>query len=262
MKVLFLGEIVGIPAVKQIRKKITKIIEKYHIDFVIANGDGASDGYGILAETASELLDCGINVVTGGDLIFNKKNIKDFIEINHTILRPANLSEKSPGRGYGVFVTDSGVRIGVISILGRTNFIKIFANDPYKACESIVEHIKQECDLIIVDFHGGTTSEIQSMQWHLAGSVTAVLGTNLRVLTADNRILYDHTAVITGTGLCSAIDSVGGFDPEIEARKMITGRFLYSKILKENIYLQGVIIEADQSTGKALSIDIINESLH
>lgn len=261
IKILFMGEIVGIPTVKIIRKKLKAIVKKHNIDFVIANADGASDGYGVLAETAKDLLDSGIDVLTSGDLVFNKKNIKDFIIDNHNMLRPLNLSDKSPGKGFEVFHTRSGVKVGVLNLLGRTNFNKMFANDPYKAAENAVSRMKQETDVIIVDFHGGTTSEIQSMQWFLSGTVTGVLGTNLRVLTADNRVIDDYTAVITGTGVCGGFCSIGGFSPDIEIKKMITGRFFYSKIEKENINIQGAVIEVSEDDGRALSIDIISEAL-
>ncbi len=120
---------------------------------------------------------------------------------------------------------------------------------------------KDNISSIIIDFHGGTTSEIQSLQWLLAGKVSAVLGTHARVLTADSRILHSHTAVITGLGLCASPSSIAGFTPDIEIQKIKYGRFSYSKIEKENIMIQGVLLDIDDNNGTARTIEPINKAL-
>lgn len=259
-KVLFLGEIVGLPVVKALRKKLPGVILEFRPDMVIGNADGASDGYGVLAETAQELLEAGFDLLTGGDLIYNKRNIKEYLE-HGKLLRPDNLPDDSPGSGYMIHELPNGVKVAVVSLLGRTNFNKIFAGDPYCAHEKRITQIRQITPNILVDFHGGTTSEIQSMHWLLAGQVSAVVGTHARVQTADHRILEGHTAVITGLGICGGLYSIAGFSPDIEIIKIKSGRFSYSKIEKEQLQIQGVLLEIDETSGKAVSIQLIHESL-
>ncbi len=261
MKALFLGEVVGIPIVRALKKKIRMIKSYYEADFIFCNADGASDGYGVLAETASELLNSGFDCLTSGDLIYNKRNIKDFIGYN-ALLRPYNLPPSSPGRGYKIFTLSSGKKLAIVSLLGRNNFNKIFAGDPYHIEETLLSHLaKDNISSIVIDFHGGTTSEIQSLQWLLAGKVSAVLGTHARVLTADSRILNSHTAVITGLGICGSSYSIAGFAPDVEILKIKSGRFSYSKIDKDNIVIQGVLLDIDETMGKAKSIVSINKAL-
>jgi len=263
LKILFLGEVVGITSVKSLGKKLRTFIENNNVDMCIINGDGASDGYGLLAETAIMLLKSGVNVITGGDCIFNKKSIKEFLTKNYNIVRPFNLDSDSPGRGFVRYRVSEGVEIGVISLLGRINFNKIFASDPYKSVDYAIDKLRSYANLntIIVDFHGGTTGEIQTLQWYLAGRVSAVIGTGMRVLTSDSRILKDYTGVITGAGYCGGMYSVSGFSPDVEISKIRTGRFAYSKIEKEDPIMQGVLMDIDHKTGKTNSIDIINQRL-
>ena len=155
----------------------------------------------------------------------------------------------------------NGTQLAIISLLGRTNFNKIFPNDPFFTVDKLLEKVKEVTNNIVVDFHGGTTSEIQSMQWYLAGKVSFVAGTHLRVLTSDNRIIEDGTAVITGTGFCGGHYSVSGLSPETEIKKIKTGQFVYSKVSDEKITIQGTIVEIDETTGKATSIELFNKLL-
>lgn len=267
LRVLFFGEIVGLPAVRTLKKKISSFAQGKGADFVIANADGASDGYGVMAETAAELLGSGIGALTGGDLIYNKKNIKEFLDNDSRFIRPVNLPYDSPGKGFGIFdthvagITGESIKIGIINILGRNNFNKIFPNDPYILSEGAIKSIKKRTPIVIADFHGGTTSEIQSMQWFLSGNVSAVIGTHSRVLTADSRIIDDYTAIITGAGYCGGYYSIGGLDPAIETTKILTGRFSYSKITKEDVIVQGVLIDIDETDGRAINIESFNERI-
>lgn len=261
IKILFLGEIIGIPVVKEIKKRLKEIKKENNIDFIIANGDGASDGYGLLSDTLFQLHNSGIDVVTSGDMVFNKKDIKETISKVGFLLRPYNLSTNFPGKGYSIYKIKENINIGVLNLLGRINFNKIFANDPFYSADKAIAKIKENTNIIIVDFHGGTTSEIQAMQWYLESKVSLVVGTNLKVLTADNRILNDYTGVITGAGFCGGKFSVFGLSPETEIKKIKTGQFLYSKIVTENLQLQGVIVEIDESSGKTISIALFKKEL-
>ncbi|MCG8571596.1 MAG: YmdB family metallophosphoesterase [Spirochaetes bacterium] len=260
LKVLFLGEIIGIPTVRKLKKCISQINEQHQFDLIIANADGASDGYGLLSDTAKQIRYAGVNIITGGDFIFNKKDAGDLLDHKNFVLRPYNLPPTAYGRGYLYVPVKNDQRVGILNLLGRTNFNKIFAHDPFYSALTVVEKLKETVSTIIVDFHGGTTSEIQAMHWHLAGKVSLVIGTHLRVLTADERILNDYTGIITGAGFCGAANSIYGLSPEIEIKKIRTGQFSYSKIEKGEITLQGIIAEIDETSGKTESIQRINQS--
>jgi 2',3'-cyclic-nucleotide 2'-phosphodiesterase len=260
IRVLFLGEVIGLPTSKQIYTSLKKVLKEEKIDFTIANGDGASDGYGILKNTAYQLHNAGINVVTSGDYVFNKKDVKELMKAPFFI-RPYNLPGSLGGKGYILSDTKESHRIAVINILGRTNFNKIFASDPFYSVSKAIEKIQESVRTIIVDFHGGATSEIQAMHWYLAGRVSLVVGSHLRVLTSDNRIINDRTAVVTGVGFCGGKQSINGLLPEIEINKLRFGQFYYSKVVTETICLQGVIAEVDENTGDALSIELFNRKI-
>jgi 2',3'-cyclic-nucleotide 2'-phosphodiesterase len=261
IRILFLGEIVGIPTVKELRKNLKKIITDNNIDLVIANADGASDGYGLLADTAYQIHSSGVDIITSGDFIFNKKDIKDFLAKANFILRAYNLPKDSAGRGYLIYNAKNDSKIAVVNLLGRTNFNKIFPNDPFALIDIVLEKLHDITPNIIVDFHGGTTSEIQAMQWHLAGDVSLVAGSHLRVLTTDNRIIKEKTAVITGLGFCGGLNSIGGLSPETEIKKIKSGQFAYSKIANENIIFQGILTEIDETNGKSLSINLFQHKI-
>ena len=261
IKILFLGEIVGIPTVKEIRKNLKDIKTENNIDFIIANADGASDGYGLLSDTVFQLHNAGIDVLTSGDLIFNKKDIKETLAKVGFLLRPYNLPSTVVGKWYSIYKIKENISIGVINILGRINFNKIFANDPFYSVDKAISKIKESTNLIVVDFHGGTTSEIQCMHWYLAGKASLIIGTNLKVLTADNRIIQEYSGVITGAGFCGGKLSVFGLSPETEIKKIRSGQFLYSKMVNENIQLQGIIAEIDENSGRAVSINLFQKDL-
>ncbi len=260
VRILFLGEVVGIPTVKAMGKKLFEIINKNRIDFTMANCDGASDGYGLLKNTAYELNQKGIDAITTGECVFNKKDVKELLRAPF-LLRPYNLPNAHGGKGYYIFTLGNGIKIGIVNILGRANFTKIFPMDPFYSTIKAVEKIEEEVKIIIVDFHGATTSEIQALQWHLAGRVSLAAGTHMRVLTADNRILKNKTAVITCNGFCGGYYSIGGLEKDIEIQKIKHGIFSYSKVERNNVVLQGIIAEIDENTGTAVSIELFSEMI-
>lgn len=259
MRILFLGEVVGIPTIKFIQKRLKEIREKFAVDLVVSNADGASDGYGILKNSAYQLHKAGVDIVTCGDFVFNKKDVKELLRMPF-VLRPYNLPSVMGGKGYTV-IDVKGVKVAVLNLLGRINFFKVFPTDPFHSVDKIIEKLDESIKVIILDFHGGTTSEVQAMQWHLAGKVTAVIGSHLKCLTADNRVLLSKTAVITGAGFCGIANSIGGLRADIEINKVKYGQFEYSKIDSEGPFvLQGALLDIDEESGNAVSIDIFNEN--
>lgn len=259
-KVLFLGDIIGLETVRLLKKNLTKIKEENNIDFVIANANGASDGFGLLPETAYRIKSAGVDIITSGDFVFNKKDIKDALNSTPFLLRPFNLPTKYPGRGIFAAKINDDLSVGVINLLGRINFGKIFAQDQYSAVDIAIEKLKQRCKIIIIDFHGGATSEIQSMYWYVSGKVSAVVGTHLKVLTTDNRVI-DGTAVLTGAGFCGGRPSIMGLSADIEVDKIKSGQFIYSKVVRENITLNGAIITIDENTGLSSDIQIFTRQI-
>jgi len=261
VKILFLGEIIGIPTIKEIQKNLGKIKEKYKIDFITANADGASDGYGILKNSAIQLYKSGIDILTCGDYVFNKKDVKELLKLPF-LLRPYNLPNSMGGKGYIVHDLNDKIKIAVINIIGRTNFLKIFPIDPFHTITKILEKLDNLVKIIIVDFHGGTTSEIQAMHWFLAGKVSIIAGTHLRIITSDYRIINNKTAIITGCGFCGSKQSIGGLSPDIEIHKIKNGQFQYSKTNNENIQIQGLIADIDETSGNAVTVNLFKENLN
>lgn len=261
VKILLLGEIIGIPTIKEIQKNLSKIKDKYKIDFIIANADGASDGYGILKNSAIQLYKSGIDILTSGDYVFNKKDARELLKLPF-LLRPYNLPNAMGGKGYIIYDFNDNIKIAIINILGRTNFLKIFPVDPFHTITKILEKISDSVKIIIVDFHGGTTSEIQAMHWFLAGKVSLIAGTHLRIITSDYRIINNKTAIITGAGYCGSKQSIGGLRPEIEINKIKNGQFEYSKVDNEEVQIQGIIADIDEESGNAVSVDLIKEDLN
>lgn len=259
IKLLFLGEIIGIPTLKKIEMQLKEIKYAYKVDVILANADGISDGYGILRDSAVRLNRSGVDIITCGDYVFNKKDVKALLGLPY-LLKPNNLSNAHGGKGLKV-IKVAGVNIAVINILGRVNFPKIFSASPFRSVDKAIDIVKDKANIIIVDFHGGATSEIQAMQWHLAGKVSLVAGSHLRVITSDNRILKNKTAVISGIGYCGGFNSINGFHPDVEIKKIKYGQFAYSKIATEDAVLQGVVTEIDEKTGKAISIDLFKHEL-
>lgn len=254
INILFLGEIIGIPTIKFLYKNLENIKKEYNIHFVIANADGASDGYGLLKTSAVQLHKSGVDIITTGDYVFNKKDVKDLLKLPF-LTRPYNLPNSLGGKG--IIITEvNNVKIGIMNLIGRINFTKVFPMDPFYSATKMLEKIDPSVKIIILDFHGGTTSEVQAMHWYLAGKVTAVIGSHLRVLTSDARILNGKTAVITGTGFCGICNSIGGLRADIEINKIKTGIFNYSKIDCEPPFiLQGALLKIDEEKGVAISIE-------
>jgi metallophosphoesterase (TIGR00282 family) len=256
IKILFIGEIVGKSGVFCVKKLLAQVRKEHAIDFVIANGEGATGGYGIGKNHSIYLHKLGIDCITSGECIYYKRDMVDHIRRSPYILRPVNYPYDNPGRGWMVYEKD-GFKIGVINILGQAGFDRIHLANPYHLLPEIANRVAQQTNIIIVDFHASASAEKIGMFLHMDGKVAAVLGTHTKVLTADETVLPGGTAVITDTGRTGAFHSVGGLDPEIEIRKYLTQIQEYSKESWEKLAFQGVVIEAG-TDGKARSIERIH----
>lgn len=246
-KILFIGEIVGKYGVYTSRKAIKKIKESHNINFVIANANGATGGFGLGKNHSLTLKNAGIDVITGGDFIFFKKDLVDFLPKSSFVLRPANYTPRTPGRGWGIFTKDDK-RIGVINLLGPSGINRNHPSNPFTYIDGIIEKIKDNCDIILVNLHSKTTAEKQLMFHIINGKVSALIGSGSKSLTADALVSDKKTAFITDTGRTGSSDSPGGLSPNIEIEKLMTGIPKRSKEINSKLELQGVIISFENST--------------
>lgn len=259
MKVLFIGDIVGKPGRRIVGRLIPSIVNEHEIDVVIANCENAAGGLGVTREIVKELYSNKVNILTSGNHIWHKKEITDFIEDYETLLRPANYPEGSPGWGSVVARSISGKPVGVLNLMGR-----VFMNPidcPFRVAEREIHKLRDETNVIIVDMHAEATSEKQALGWFLDGKVSAVLGTHTHVQTADERILPQGTAYITDAGMTGPFDSVIGMKRDIIIKKFLTSIPARYDVAKQNVWLQGVIIDIDDESGKSFNIERLNLKL-
>jgi metallophosphoesterase (TIGR00282 family) len=259
MNILFIGDIVGRPGRELVRRGLSALVDRHAIDLVIANAENAAAGFGITREIGDGLLDRGIDVMTSGNHIWDKKEVLDYIGAEPRLLRPANYPAGVPGRGTYVARTDSGKSVGVINVMGRVFMLQI--DDPFAVVLREIESIRQRARIIIVDFHAEATSEKSAMGWHLDGKVTAVLGTHTHVQTADERVLPNGTAFITDVGMTGPHDSIIGMEREPSLARFLNALPAKFEPATGNPRLNAVIVEADEATGRASDIRRLSYSL-
>ena len=252
MKILFIGDIVGSPGREAVKGLLPGLQKEFGLDFVIANAENAAGGSGITPKVAQELFEAGVNVLTSGDHIWKKREIFEIIDKEERILRPLNFPSGVPGRGYCLFKAKNGSRIGVVNVQGRV-FMEAL-ECPFKTSRQAIEELSRETKVIIVDIHAEATSEKVALGWYLDGKVSAVLGTHTHIQTADEKILPGGSAYITDVGMTGPLDSVIGRRVEDVLERFITGVPTRFDIAKENIQLQGAVLEIDDSSAKAKSI--------
>ena len=255
VRILFIGDIVGKPGRQAVSRGLHRLVDRHLVDLVIANGENAAGGFGITEETAKDLYGCGVHLLTSGNHIWDKKDALDFIDRERNLLRPANYPQGVPGRGSGVVTTAAGIRIGVLNLEGR-----VFMNNiecPFRTADREVALLRQETTVILVDFHAEATSEKIALGWYLDGRVSAVIGTHTHVQTADERLLPGGTAYISDAGMTGAFDSVIGVRKEEPIERFLTQLPVKFEVAKNNLRLNGVVIEVDESSGTALGIERI-----
>ena len=262
MKILILGDVMGIPGRKAIKKNLAKIINDNEINFTIVNGENAADdGRGITRAIAEEFFSLGVDVITSGNHIWDKEETIELIDKESRLLRPANLAEGSPGSGYGVYSTkDQKFKVAVINLMGNVFMRK--TEDVFKVAKKIKDKIilKKNADFIVVDFHGEITSEKMAIGHFFDGSTTGVVGTHTHVPTADTRILEKGTAYQTDIGMCGDYNSVIGMNKENSIKKFFKDKKAIKHFPAEGEgTLSGIIIDADHHTGLANKINRLIE---
>jgi 2',3'-cyclic-nucleotide 2'-phosphodiesterase len=256
VKLLFIGDVIGKPGREALSRELHRIVDRHRVDLVIANGENSAGGFGLTAETAQELFKCGVEMITSGNHIWDKKESLEYIKREERIVRPANYPEGTPGKGSAIVRTPGGVKVGILNLEGR-----VFMNNlecPFRCADREIAKLKEETPIIFVDFHAEATSEKASLGWYLDGRVSAVIGTHTHVQTADERILTGGTAYLTDAGMTGPFDSVIGVKKEEAIQKFITQRPAKFEIAKRDIRINGVVIEVDEKSGLALGIERIN----
>jgi metallophosphoesterase (TIGR00282 family) len=259
IRLLFIGDIVGRPGRELVRRGLAALVEQHQVDLVIANAENAAAGFGITREIGDELLGWGIDVMTSGNHIWDKKEAIDYIGAEARLLRPANYPASVPGRGSYVAHTGDGRAVGVLNVMGRVFMVSI--DDPFAVALKEIEALRSRARVIFVDFHAEATSEKIAMGWHLDGKVTAVVGTHTHVQTADERILPKGTAYLTDVGMTGPHDSVIGVDTATVVGRFLTGMPARFEVASGNPRLNAVLIEADEATGLATRIERLSYSL-
>ncbi len=257
LKILFFGDIVGKPGRKGLKGTILGLIEKHGCDLVIANCENAAGGFGLTVETAEELFNAGVDVLTSGNHIWDKREIKDYIERTPELLRPDNYPEQAPGNGYVIVHTREGIKVAVINLMGRV-FLGLF-DDPFLRAEKILAEVNRKTQIVFLDFHGEDTREKVSLANFLDGRISAVVGTHTHIQTADERILPGGTAYITDAGMTGPTDSVIGVIKERALTRFLTSIPQKFDTAKRDVEVQGVVIEIDKKSGKSLSIERFKE---
>jgi 2',3'-cyclic-nucleotide 2'-phosphodiesterase len=258
MNILFIGDIVGRPGRELVRRGLAALVEHHAADLVIANVENAAAGFGVTREICEEFLKWGIHVMTSGNHIWDKKEAVEYIGSESRLLRPANFPAGVPGRGAYVARTTKDHPVGVINVMGRVFMLPI--DDPFAVVLHEIEAMRHWARIIIVDFHAEATSEKVSMGWHLDGKVTAVFGTHTHVQTADERILPNGTAVITDAGMTGPHDSIIGMERESAMSRFLNGMPARFEPATGNPRLNGVVVSADETTGRATKITRISYS--
>jgi metallophosphoesterase (TIGR00282 family) len=252
-RILFIGDIVGRPGRTLVRRGVAAIVAHERIDLVVANVENAAAGFGVTPDIADDLFEQGIQVMTGGNHIWDKKEILPYFADHPRLIRPANYPAGAPGLGRYVARATNGVSVAIVNVMGRVFMPAL--DDPFRSAVAEIDAVRGEAPLVLVDVHAEATSEKIAMGWHLDGRATAVVGTHTHVQTADERVLPKGTAYITDVGMTGPHDSVIGVERSAILHRFLTGLPQRFETATENPRLHAVIITADETTGRATAID-------
>jgi len=262
MNILCIGDIFGRPGRVVLKELLPKLIDQHKIDFVIVNGENAAGGKGISDKVCVELFKNPIDVITAGNHIWEHKSIHPYFS-THPIVRPLNTAEVQPGRGWMIKKGRNGVSVAVICLQGI-----VFMDDkgakvvnPFNIIDEELTRISELAKVVVIDMHAETTSEKRALAWYLDGRVTALVGTHTHVQTADEEVLPKGTAYISDLGMTGPHDSVIGLDKDVAIYRFRTGDKRKYEVAKGGVRIEGVVIKIDETTGRAVEIKRIKESL-
>jgi metallophosphoesterase (TIGR00282 family) len=258
MNILFVGDIFGKPGRDVARRAIPALVEQRAIDFVIANVENSASGFGVTGDIAETILGYGVDVMTSGNHVWDKKEVLEYLPRQPKLLRPANFPAGVPGRGSYLAKTRTGEPVGVVNVMGRVFMTPL--DDPFAVAVKEVEALRAKTRIIVVDFHAEATSEKVAMGWHLDGRATAVIGTHTHVQTADERLLPKGTAYLTDAGMTGPFDSIIGVTVDAALGRFLTSMPAKFEAASGAGRLNAVIVTADPATGKATGIERLNMS--
>ena len=256
MNLLILGDIMGASGRKALTNKLPELIKTYKIDFVIVNGENADDtGVGLTKEICEKFFNCGVNVITSGNHVWDQKDIMKYIENESRLLRPKNLFEPAPGKGFEVYETSNNLKIGVLNLMGNVFMKK--SNDVFDIANQFINKfkLKKDYDFLIVDFHGEITSEKNAIGHFFDGKASLVVGTHTHIPTNDARILQNGTAYQTDAGMCGDYDSVIGMNKNNSLNKFMKKDSIKHFPANGVSTLCGVIVECNVETGLANKVE-------
>jgi metallophosphoesterase (TIGR00282 family) len=266
VKILFIGDIVGEPGRKAVETILPRLRDEHALDFVIANGENSAGGNGITPPIAGELFFAGVDVITSGDHLWDQKTVSELLYSEPRFLRPLNYPPGVPGRGANIYEVQSPkskaqspLRIGVMNVQGRV-FMPPMEN-PFTTADEAVNRLREQTKIIFVDFHGEATSEKIAFGRFLDGRVSAVVGTHTHVQTADEQILPHGTAYLSDAGFTGPQDGCLGREIEPVLKKFLTGMPQRFEVARNRVRLLGALIRIDDATGKAVSIQRVNETM-
>ena len=253
LTLLFIGDVFGKLGRDLVRLGVPKLVRKYDVTAVIANAENSAGGFGITRETGEELLAAGVDLMTSGNHVWDKKEALDYIPLEPRLVRPANFPAGAPGEGTAVMRTAQGEEVAVLNVMGRVFMHAI--DDPFSLAEREAARLRARTPIVLVDMHAEATSEKLAMGWHLAGKVTAVVGTHTHVQTADEQILPGGTAYITDVGMTGPHDGIIGVEREPVINRFLTGLPARFEAARGMPKLHAVVITADTATGQATAIE-------
>jgi metallophosphoesterase (TIGR00282 family) len=255
MNILVIGDVVGSPGRSIMKKALPAVFEKHKIDYCIANVENAAGGFGVTKEICDELLDLGVDCLTSGNHIWDKREIIPFMDLIPQLLRPANYPAAQPGHGSHVGRGKrSGAPVATLNLSCRV-FMNGAIDDPFAKASVEVEALRREARVIVVDIHGEASSEKTAIGYHLDGLVSAVVGTHTHVPTCDQRLLPKGTAYLTDIGMTGPYDSVIGVEKDVILRRFTTGMPGRFETAKGDPRFAACVIDADEDSGRARSID-------
>lgn len=255
MNILMIGDVVGSPGRAILKKALPAVSRKYDVDYCVANVENAAGGFGVTKEVCDEILDMGVDCLTSGNHIWDKKEILGMIDLIPQLLRPLNYPARQPGRGSHVGKgRRSGVPVATLNLSGRV-FMHGAMDDPFALGLREIERLRSEAKVILVDMHGEATSEKTAIANHFDGLVSAVVGTHTHVPTCDHRVLPRGTAYCTDLGMTGPYDSVIGREKEPVLKKLRTGVPARFEVAENDVKACGVVLKVDSATGRAQSIE-------
>jgi 2',3'-cyclic-nucleotide 2'-phosphodiesterase len=260
VNILFIGDIVGEPGRKAVKQLLPVLRTRLAVDAVVANAENSAGGAGITPRTAEEIFSAGVDVITTGDHLWDQKEVVELLEREPRFLRPLNYPPGTAGQGGGVFQIPGRGSVGVINLQGRVFMAAL--DNPFPAAQAEAQRLRKQTSVILVDMHAEATSEKIALARMLDGQVSAVIGTHTHVQTADEQIFPGGTAFLCDAGFTGGHESVLGREIEPVIKRFITHTPQRFGVAKDRVYLQGALIDVDESTGRARRIQRVSEAMN